>query len=375
MPQARPWFLLLLVALVTSACGGGGGGAAPPPPSLIGEWTVAQLSGESTGPQYAGSYGTWSARPDGSVLSVLTSNRGGSVDPSASMDVANHVLDADGGFEIVIPDPERSLIRGGVSANGAACVGIGQYFGTDPQIIVAARRGAGNDASVLSGSYHYVSSGHALLGVFSSFARATFDGAATVDFHGDPLLNLEGAAFAGQGSAGHPYSVSPEGDLRTSEPQRVGSITTDGEFAFTGGPSDVPSMSTLPFLTAFVRVSTSATLANLRGRYYYVRLRRRIAGQIVAEFGTLAADGVGEYKEFQAVENVDGLVFRIYQQDVPPRPYRVASDGGLFWPSAAGFPERRGAVSPSGHYAILSTAGGQGAGPSITILIRFAADP
>lgn len=353
MSALRSVLILMLASL--AGCGGSGpGGVIPAPltaPDFLGPYHNLGINEDEAW------FGLGAADGMGSFTASETRNQGGVV--STTPIIANFSVDPDGAMTwrrlgVTVSSYGTMTADGGLAALDA-----------DGLRVLLEPSGA-TSREQLTGTFHFVSFGLTLAGVASSdIGTMTFDGlggvVATLD-----VQNTEGTVITDLGSISGVYDVAADGKLTMNFGALAleGALGLGGEFAALAGGANATEGSSLLLL---VRQQAGTGHAGLvQGRY-------GVAGHQfdpLPVFGTPEiraafdghGDGSGSYRN---------LVAPLLGPPTAagPATYTVAADGrfDLTLPLLRNW---RGAVTASGHVAILGGGIMATQDPAILVLVR-----
>jgi len=357
------------LAFGISGCGGGSG-AAPPMASknlFSGSYDVAAVWGMQipVPSRVAGMWGTAVADGAQSVSLAAASNELGVIDPAYLVGTLDYSIGLDRtlGWRST-GGPFLDVWSGGISADGhvAALAGVQP---SQPGVFLLTRRvGSWSDAS-LTGDYHLCgfTFNHVLALHTGWMGTITFDGTGGASVSVGANYNGTIAPF---GPSPVLYAVAPDGAVTMDF---GGSITVQGSLTG-GGDVVIASGSTTSggpaAIYALVRASAATSAATFSGEYHVAGFAKdTVTNEHRCMTGWMRPDGA---------TNVSWITRNVVEQDAGVRgggigTFTVVGNGSLLISTQLN-DNLRGAVSPTGDFAVLGRISDPGSDPTFLFLFR-----
>ena len=362
---------LLGVCLASGMTGCGGGSGAPPPTAsknlFAGSYDVAAVWGmQIPAPsRVAGMWGTAVADGVQSVSVDIASNELGVIDPAYLTGTIDYSIGLDRtlGWRST-GGPFLDVWSGGISADGHVAA-VASVQPSQPTVFLLTRRvGSWSDAS-LEGDYH-------LCGFSFNYVLALHTGwMGTITFDGTGGASVSvGANYDGTiapfGPSPVSYAVAANGVVTLDFGGSItvqGSITGGGDVVIASGSttSDGPAA-----IYALVRASAATSAATFSGEYHVAGFAKDIlTNEHRCMTGWMRPDGATD---------VSWITSNVVERDAGVRgggvgTFTVVGNGSLLI-STQLTDNLRGAVSPTGDFAVLGRISDPGSDPTFLFLYR-----
>ncbi|MDJ0522463.1 MAG: hypothetical protein QNJ90_10375 [Planctomycetota bacterium] len=358
----------VLLIFTAAACGGGGGSSTTPTPTadeLHGTYFWHMFEGDIGPPLRNGSFwGTLTADGFGEVTgSTLSVNDGGSLFGPSALPGYDYTIKAGRRLGFLT----ASSPRGGVSADGRVATLLPIADGTPPSPAILLRRTGTFTLADLAGTYHACAF-FSFVGVDSAWfaGLVTFDAAGGATYSSG--INSNGVVT--QPSAPIPYgtaSVATDGTVTWAAPtpQVVwsGGMLAGGELIVFAGTTQAIDAQ---FLIVLIRQGTGLSNATWSGSYHFISIGAGNSPppRYGAITGTATVDGAGSLAIAAETGNQDGTITP--GGSLPSLPYLVGATGTLDTVGGG----NRGAVSPSGDFAMFAGGTTPLSGPTLWFFHR-----